>query len=263
VIGASKVIGIGMGVPGPMSSREGVIYEAPNLPGWVNVPVRKLLEERLELPLALNNDANAAAYGEFWAGAGRDVGTMILFTLGTGVGGGIILNGELYSGPDDTAGELGHMVVDVNGPICNCGNQGCLEAFASATAVKRMLRDALQQGRSTRIVIPQDDEEEFGAKLVYDAAVMDDELAIEIFRKVGFYLGIGAANMINIFNPEMIVYSGAMSGAGDFIFKPLREIAFANSFRKPGSRVIIDVAKLGPDAGIIGAAGLALKRLLP
>lgn len=258
MIGSRSVAAIGMGVPGPMSSREGVVYEAPNLPGWNNVPVRDMLQQRIDIPAFLNNDANAAAYGEFWVGAGKDVQTMILFTLGTGVGGGIILDGELYGGPDDTAGELGHMVINFDGPQCGCGNRGCVEAYAGAKAVKRRATEAISQGVKTAIRIP-DDPEKFGAKAIYEAAVAGDEFARQIFREVGFALGVGAANCVNIFNPEMIVFGGAMSGAGDFIFDTVRNIVRQNAFDKPGSRVKIEIARLGPDAGIIGAAGLAEK----
>jgi glucokinase len=259
--GDDEVVTLGMGVPGPMNSREGLIYEAPNLPNWINVPVAAMLREHVKMPVFLNNDANAAAYGEFWIGAGRDVDTMILFTLGTGVGGGIILNGELFHGPDDTAGELGHMIINFNGPLCNCGNHGCLEAYASATAVKRMLNEALAQGRKTIIEAPSDGVEEFGAIEVYKAALAGDELALEIWRKVGEALGYAAATCINVLNPDMLAYGGAVAGAGEFILKPLRETALANSFKKPGEHVRIEAATLGADAGIIGAAGLALKNM--
>jgi len=259
LLAGHKVKAIGMGVPGPMSSRLGLVYETPILPGWINVPVQQMLEQRLGLPVVLNNDANAAAYGEYWAGAGRDFeGTMILFTLGTGVGGGIILNGELYVGPDDTAGELGHMIVMIDGEQCNCGARGCLEAYASATAVRREVREALAAGVRTSISIPEGAEEDFGAKVVYDAAVAGDAFAIDVLRRMGIALGCAASTMINALNPGMLVYGGAISNAGEFIFKHLRESAKANSFAKPFSRVKIIKAELGNDAGIIGAAGLAL-----
>ena len=263
VLAGRKIMAIGMGVPGPMNSREGIVYEAPNLPGWENVPVRDKLQRLVGVPVNLANDANAAAFGEFWVGAGREVDNMILFTLGTGIGGGIVLNNQLYTGPDDTAGELGHLIIDFNGPLCGCGNHGCLEAFASATAIRRMVREALAAGVKTSILLPEGAEDDFGAKVVYDAAVAGDAFALDVFEKVGRCLGIGAACMINALNPEMIVYSGAMSNAGDFIFKPLLKAAEEFSFAKPFSRCQIGRAMLGSDAGIIGAAGLALKQLIP
>lgn len=256
----NSVKAVGMGCPGPLSSRMGVVYETPNLPGWINVPAQKILEEHLQLPVALSNDANAAAYGEWWVGAGVDVNTMILFTLGTGVGGGLVLNDELFIGPDDTAGELGHVIINFDGPLCGCGNHGCIEAYASATAIRRDVKQALAAGVKTRIQIPEGAEDDFGARVVYDAAVQGDEFAIELFQKVGYYLGIAAATVINTFNPEMIAYGGALSNAGDFIFKPLVETARKNCFETPGKRVQIVKATLGNDAGIIGAAGLAMKR---
>ncbi len=256
----NPVQAVGMGCPGPLSSRMGIVYETPNLPGWTNVPAQKILEEHLQLPVTLNNDANAAAYGEWWVGAGADVDTMLLFTLGTGVGGGLVINDELYIGPNDTAGELGHMIINFDGPLCGCGNHGCIEAYASATAIRRDVKQAIAAGVKTTIQIPEGAEEDFGTRVVYDAAMQGDEYAIELFDKVGYYLGIAAATVINVFNPEMIAYGGALSNAGDFIFKPLIETAKKNSFKTPGDRVRIVRATLGNDAGIIGAAGLAMKR---
>ncbi|MCX7626527.1 MAG: ROK family glucokinase [Candidatus Sumerlaeaceae bacterium] len=259
VIASHDVAGIGMGVPGPMSSALGIVYEAPNLPGWENVPVRDHLQTLIGLPVVLHNDANAAAYGEFWAGAGRGCSNMVLFSLGTGVGGGLILNGELYSGPDDTAGELGHIPIDYNGPPCNCGSRGCVEAYASATAIRRIVREALAKGVETSIRIPKGEEETFGARLVYEAALAGDAFAKQVLYDVGKALGIAAAAIINILNPERIIYAGAMIGAGEFIFAPLREYARTRSFRRPAQRAQILIAELGADAGIIGAAGLAFQ----
>ncbi|MGB9690577.1 MAG: ROK family protein [Candidatus Sumerlaeaceae bacterium] len=254
-----NVRGVGMGVPGPMNSRLGIVYEAPNLPGWENAPVRERLEHALGLPVVLHNDANAAAYGEFWAGAGRGCENMVLFSLGTGVGGGLILNGKLYTGPDDTAGELGHMTIDFNGPLCNCGSRGCLEAYASATAIRRVVREALASGVQTSICIPAGEEQTFGARIVYDAAIAGDAFARQVLYDVGKALGIAAASVINILNPERLIYSGALTGAGEFIFTPLRDFARARAFRRPAERAHICVAQLGADAGIVGAAGLAFE----
>jgi glucokinase len=256
--------GVGMGVPGPMSSRHGIVYEAPNLPGWTNVPVAAKVSAHLGQPVVLCNDANAAAWGEFWGGAPqRDVGvsSMIFYTLGTGVGGGIILNGQLLEGPDDTAGELGHMVIDTrpDAPLCGCGNRGCLEAIASASAVKRRVLELQAAGNTGLIQIPNGGD--FGARIVYEAAEKGCPIAKSIFHEVGEALGVAIANMINALNPEMIVLGGAMAGAGHHILDPLRARAKANSFAKPFSRVRIEPARLGADAGIVGAAGMAFRRL--
>ncbi len=251
---------VGMGCPGPMSARDGIIYQAPNLPGWTDVPLQKMMEERLSLPVALNNDANAAAYGEFWVGAGKDVDTMILITLGTGVGGGIILNDELYLGPDDTAGEIGHMIIQADGPLCNCGSRGCIEALVGSAAIRRTIMEKIDAGEPTIINIPEGAEDDFEIKVVYDAAVKGDKVAKETFARMGHLLGITSGALINLLNPEMIAFGGAVSNAGDYIFKPLRETAQKSCFKKPGQRARLVAASLGNDAGIIGAAGLAMKR---
>jgi glucokinase len=249
----------GMGVPGPMSSRLGMVFEAPNLPGWIDTPVRDILTAGLGMPVTVHNDANAAAYGEFWAGAGRGTSTMVLFTLGTGVGGGIILGGELYTGPDDTAGELGHMSIHFDGRLCNCGARGCVEAYASATAVDRMVREAIASGAKTVLAAPADPAARIGAKAVADAARSGDALARGVWDQVAFALGVATANIVNIFNPDMVVFGGAMAGAGDLLFEPIRRIVKERAFDKPVSRARIEAAALGTDAGIVGAAGLALR----
>lgn len=254
---------VGMGVPGPMSSRHGIVYEAPNLPGWVNIPVAEKVSSHLKLPVFLSNDANAAAWGEYWGGAAaRNPGltSMIFYTLGTGVGGGIILNGQLLEGPDDTAGELGHMVIDTrpDAPLCGCGNRGCLEALASATAVRRRVLELQKAGEVGLMEIPESGE--FGARVVFDAAEKGCIVAKGVFREVGTALGVAIANMINALNPELILLGGAMAGAGRHVLDPLLTTAQANSFAKPFQRVRIEQAQLGADAGIVGAAGMAFRR---
>ena len=258
LMAGEAVAAVGMGVPGPMSSKLGVVHETPNMPVWINIPVRDRLTKALGLPMVLHNDANAAAYGEFWAGAGREAENMILFTLGTGVGGGIVLGGELFTGPDDTAAELGHMCIQPDGPVCGCGSRGCVEAFASATAVRRMVLEGIRAGRRTTIEVPPN-EAELGAKAVAEAAAAGDAFAAEVFDTVGMALGVATANIIHIFNPDMIVFGGAMAGAGNLIFEPVRRIARQRAFPQPFARVRIVPAELGPDAGIVGAAGLAMK----
>ena len=254
-----RIFAAGMGVPGPMSSRLGVVFEAPNLPGWIDVPVRDLLCTELGMPITVHNDANAAAYGEFWAGAGRGTSTMVMFTLGTGVGGGIILGGQLYTGPDDTAGELGHMSIDPNGRPCNCGSRGCVEAYASATAIDRIVREGIAAGAATTVRLPDDPAARLGAKVVAEAADSGDAFALKVWEDVAFALGIATANIVNIFNPDMVVFGGAMAGAGGLLFGPIRRVVRERAFDKPAGRARIEPASLGTDAGIVGAAGLALK----
>lgn len=251
----SAVAAIGVGCPGPLNSQKGIIIEAPNLPGWKNIEVKKIIEKDLKITTIVNNDANAAAYGEFWRGAGRNVDNMIMFTLGTGVGGGIILDGKLYKGIDDTAGELGHIIVQPNGKPCGCGASGCLETLASVTAVRQTAIDSVAQGIKSELA--KFEEEQIDGKLVYDCAKRGDSLSLTILTNVGYWLGLASASLVNVLNPEMILISGGMSNAADIILPKLRETLDKNAFRTPASRVKVAIAELGEDAGMIGGAGLA------
>ncbi|GAB4325739.1 MAG: glucokinase [Candidatus Sumerlaeia bacterium] len=250
-----QVAAIGVGCPGPLNSQKGVIIEAPNLPGWKNVEVKKIIERELKIITAVNNDANAAAYGEFWRGAGRSASTLIMFTLGTGVGGGIILDGKLYKGIDDTAGELGHIIVQPGGKACGCGATGCLETLASVTAVRQMALDSVAQGIKTEL--SKFDENSIDGRLIYECAKNGDALSLKLLHNVGYWLGLASASLVNVLNPEMILISGGMSNAADIILPKLRETLDKNAFRTPAARVKTAVAELGEDAGMIGAAGLA------
>ncbi|MFB3895711.1 MAG: ROK family protein [bacterium] len=254
------IVSIGIGAPGPLSTKTGVIFDAPNLDGWVNVPLRDLVKKSFKnrIPVFLENDANAAAYGEFWVGSGKQVSNFIMLTLGTGIGGGIIIDKKLYRGPDDTAGELGHMSVFPNGPVCNCGNNGCLEAIASATGMVNRAVDALRLGRRSLIrELAGNDLNQVTAKMIYQAVLKGDKLAKDIMQETGRYIGIAAASLVNIFNPEIIVFSGGLMNAGDYLLTPIREEVKRRAFPQPAKRVKIIKAALGEQAGAIGAAGIA------
>ncbi|MDI6784209.1 MAG: ROK family protein [bacterium] len=258
------IVTIGLGAPGPLSTKTGVVFDAPNLNGWVNVPLRDLVRKALHIniPIFLDNDANAAAYGEFWVGAGKKVSNFIMLTLGTGIGGGIIIDKKLYRGPDDTAGELGHMTVFPNGPVCNCGNRGCLEAIASATGMVNRAVDALRLGSKSLIRdLAGNDLNKVTAKMIYEAVLQGDQLAKGIMEETGRYIGIAAASLVNIFNPEMIVFSGGMVNAGNYLLNPIREEVKKRAFPQPAKRVKIKRASLGENAGAIGAAGIAYSEL--
>lgn len=256
-INKSHISGLGIGSPGPLNSKTGIVKFSPNIKGWRDVPLRDLLEKETGIKTKLYNDANAAAYGEFWKGAGKDVSTFVMFTLGTGIGGGLILNNKLYTGIDDYAGELGHMTVLPDGPLCGCGNYGCIEALASATAVVRRTIEGIEKGRET--ILKKDlAEGTLTCKAVYNAAVAGDKYAIEILAETGRYLGIVASWMVNALNPEMIVYSGGLSKAGPYLFDHIISEAKKRSLAAPFERVKICPAQLGYDAGLIGAAGLLL-----
>jgi len=251
----SDISAVSLVVPGTVKVEEGAVVKAPNLPCLDGFRLAEALSSRLELPAVLENDANAAAVGEMWQGAAVGCKTIICLTLGTGVGGGIILDGKLWRGVDGAAAEIGHMCVDPFGGVaCTCGSRGCLEVFASATAIVRMTReasprypDSVLQGR-----------EDLTAAMIFDAGKADDELALEIFRRMGMYLGIGLANLINILNPEMIVIGGGVVNGWDLFEKHMHQQVEERAFPSLAARVKIVRAKCGDDAGLLGAARLAL-----
>jgi len=263
-IAPDDLLAIGIGSPGPLSTKTGIVIDAPNLNGWVNVPLRDLVQQSFKAPIFLDNDANAAAYGEFWVGAGKGVQNLIAITLGTGIGGGLIIDGKLFRGPDDTSGEIGHTTVLLDGPPCNCGSQGCLEALSSATALVRRAVESLKSGSSSLLnQMSYHDYSKISSKMIYDAAVQGDLLSIELLRETGFYIGVSCASWVNVLNPEMIILFGGMMGAGEFIITPIREEIRKRAFPQPAARVKIVPAILGNDAGAIGAAGIALAEFYP
>ena len=245
---------IGAGVPGPLDSRRGIIHSAPNLPGWVDVHLKEALNEKLGSGPSLEvfNDANAAAYGEFWAGAGRDetITHMIMLTLGTGVGGGIILGGDLYTGAHGDAGELGHIILEPLGPLCASGERGSLEMFASATAMAGEARRRIELGAATDLP------SEPTAKDLFDLSE-SDPLAGEIVDWACGYLGIACANLVRSFDPQMIVLGGGVAKAGERLLKPVRAAFGRKTWTIRPEKVRIELATLGNQAGFIGAAGLA------
>jgi glucokinase len=260
-VARSTVKGVGVGTPGPIDSRKGVIFSAPNLPGFTNAPVKTILQRKTGLAVHLENDANAAAFGEHWAGAGKGVSEMIMLTLGTGVGGGIILGGKLYSGCGDTAGEFGHMVIDPSGPLCGCGQRGCLEQYGSATAIARRAREAVLAGtQSSMLTMAEGDPSKISSRLVHQAALDGDVLARQVWKDTSVFLGIGIANLVNIFNPQMVVLGGGVMLAGSDLLGPVRQEVLNRAFERPASMAKIVAAKLGDDAGVIGAAAVAITR---
>jgi len=254
------IAAVGVGSPGPMDGKTGIVLECPNLPGWRNVPVVDKMQQKLGVTVYLENDANAAGFGEYWKGAGQGATCMIQLTLGTGVGGGIVINGQVWRGIDDCAAELGHMVIKYDGVRCGCGSHGCIEAYGSATALVRIAREKLDAGRPSILHDWVKSGQKLTAKLVADAAHQGDALAREIYREVGTYLGVAIASFCNIFNPEKVVLSGGMSQAGDILFGPIREEVNRRAVAPAARRVQILPASLGDDAGIIGAAGCAMQR---
>ena len=252
------VSAVGIGSPGPLNSMTGIISQTPNL-GWKNVPLAKLVHNAIKLPTFLENDANSALWGEYWKGVGVGKKTMFIFTLGTGVGGSLILDGKLWRGPDDTAGHLGHMVVDPDGPTQVFDNPGSVEALCSATACIRDARAAAQAHPESLLAkVPP---EQITGAYVDECAEKGDPYAREIFRRIGYHLGIVCASLANALNPELGIFAGGLAQAGEKIMEPLRKECFRRTLLVPGKRMKIVLGKLGDDAGMIGAAGLALERL--
>ncbi|MEQ7051323.1 ROK family glucokinase [Paenibacillaceae sp. P-4] len=252
----AQVAGVGAGVAGFTNVKEGVIILAPNV-GFKDVPIRSILEERLGKPVKIDNDANVAALGEVWSGAGKGIDHCVCYTLGTGVGGGIIINGRIVQGFSGLAGELGHMAVipDLEAIQCGCGKMGCLETVSSATGIIRMANDAVERGDRTSLSLV----ESITAKDVFDAAKAGDEVAVRIVSRAAYYLGKAMAAVAVTLNPERFIIGGGVSKAGEFLFEQIRE-TFMKLTPDPVTRgVSIIPAELGNDAGMIGAAGLFLR----
>lgn len=257
-----KVVGVGIGAPGPLNPESGIVFDAPNLAGWRDVPLKAKLEARLLMPVYVEHDATAAALGEWWLGAGRGVHDMIYLTIGTGIGGGIIIGDRLVHGVSGTAGEVGHMTIDVNGPPCPCGRStGCLEVLAAGPAIARMAREAIAAGRRTAILTRAGGRpDEVSAGHVEAAAREGDRVAIEIFTRAATYIGIGVANLLNLLNPARVIIGGGVSKAGDLLFDTVRRVARQRAFERPGQDASIVPAELGDDAGPVGVAAVAFQR---
>lgn len=274
------ICGIGIGVPGIIDMQTGLLRESPNLPGWADYPVRAEIERRLKTMVILENDANVAGFGESWLGAAKDHTEMAMLTLGTGVGGGLVLGGEIWNGMNGMAGEFGHSTVEPEGHPCGCGNRGCLEQYASATAVVRMAKEAIAENAESMLARASHSDPEFSAKSIYNLAIQGDEDARRIFRRVGRALGIVLSAMVNSLNLPIYVVGGGVASAWDAfapaIFEELRQRSMvyaatappdplaaasgASAYVKAGSgqKTIITRALLGSDAGLFGAARLPM-----
>jgi len=279
---SAPLLGIGIGVPGIIDMQTGLLRESPNLPGWVNYPVRAEIEQRLKTVVILENDANVAALGEKWLGAARDFSDMAMLTLGTGVGGGLVLGGEIWRGANGMAGEFGHITVAPDGPLCGCGNRGCLELYASATAVVRMAREEAASNPGSSLALAATADREFSAQSIYDLAMSDNcnEDARHVFQRVGRALGIALATLVNVLNLPVYVIGGGAASAWDAfapsLFAELNQrslVYAANAMNDPPGNnessspqvksgaaqpTIVTRALLGSDAGLYGAARLPI-----
>ena len=252
----AAVAGVGIGSPGPLDRKTGTVINTPNL-GWRNFPLRDLVANQVKLPCALDNDANCATYGEWWLGAGRGVSSLVGLTLGTGIGGGIVLDGQIYHGCSDVAGEIGHMTIDSNGRKCKCGNYGCLEQYASGPAIALRAAEGIEAGAETSLVDMVDGKlEDITAATVYEATVQGDAYAAEVMKDTARFLGAGVASIINILNPEMVVIAGGVTRAGDTLFEPLRAEVRRRAFRSAQECCKIVPAELPGTAGVVGAAAV-------
>jgi len=258
-VAPEDIIGIGIGAPGPLDVERGIINFAPNLPGWRDVPLKKILEDEFNIKVVLENDANAAAWGERCFGVGRGVDNLVCFTLGTGIGGGIIIDGKIYHGNNYGAAELGHMTVNKDGPRCNCGNYGCLEAYSSATGIKNRIKNRIKEGIKSKFLnFDNDDEllESLRLKLIFETARKGDKLTKGVVEEAISYLGIAIANIANILNPEMVVLVGGITNEGDKLLIPLRREVKKRAFYSNYKSLKIVIGKLGGNAGVLGAAAL-------
>ncbi len=250
----AEIIGVGIGAPGPLDTKRGVVHLTPNL-GWRDLPLRQLVSDALRLPAALDNDANCAVAGEWWVGAAKGTRHAVGITIGTGIGGGIIVDGVLLHGASDCAGEIGHTTIDTEGRKCGCGNYGCLEAYASGPAIARRAIEAVEAGEESRLAeYVNGDLTRVTAQTVYEAAEDGDRVALEVVADTAHFLGIGIANLLNILNPEIVVVCGGVTRAGEKLFTPLRRVVARRAFRPAVEACQIVPGALPGTAGVYGAA---------
>jgi glucokinase len=258
----AEILGVGVGAPGPLDTKRGIVLLTPNL-GWVNLPLRQIIHDRLGLPASLDNDANCAVLGEWWVGAARGARHAIGITIGTGIGGGLILDGKLYHGASDVAGEIGHTTIDTEGRRCKCGNYGCLEAYASGPNIALRAVEEIEAGAVSRLpTLVGGDLSKITAQTVYQAAQDGDDLALEVVNDTARFLGVGIGNLLNVFNPEVVVVCGGVTAAGDHLFVTLRRETARRAFKPAVAACRIVPGELAGTAGVFGAAKAFLDQTL-
>lgn len=257
VEGRFEIAAVAAAVPATVNFEEGLMLKAPNLPSLDGFAMRDFLSRVFGVDAVVENDANSAAVGESWLGALRGIRNSATVTLGTGVGGGLIIDGSVFRGVDGTAGEIGHICVEPNGVRCGCGSRGCVEQYASATAIVRMVRDLSPEFADSALAACDG----LKASAVFEAARGGDRLARSVFEQMGRYLGIALADLINLLNPEAIVIGGGVAGAWEYFIAHVMEEIHGRAFREPAARARILKAELGDDAGLLGAARLAFDRV--
>jgi glucokinase len=244
--------GLGIASPGPVDVVNGVVPEAPQLKGWKDVPLVRMISDRLGLAVWLENDANAAALGENRYGAGRGTVHMLYMTVSTGVGGGIIIEGRLYHGARGSAGELGHVVIDINGPKCGCGNNGCLEALASGTAIARRGRELAEAGQAPKLAGILRREGRLTAGMIAAAAEEGDDVSLQIYADTGTYLGVALAGYVNVFNPQAVIIGGGVARSADLFLPRARKVMEERAMKAPLEDVRLGLAELGERVGSLG-----------
>ncbi len=255
-LGWDDIAAVGLGSPGTMDIQGGLLLDPPNLPGWVNWPIRAKLSEALGHATVLQNDANAAAFGEFWGGAGRGAQSLVLFTLGTGVGCGIVEGGRIVEGRHSHGGECGHLIIQMEGGRqCSCGQYGHLEAYASATALVKRAQEALEEGERSSLAGLVGDQ--LTAQAIDEAAKAGDSLARRLMHETARYLAVGATSLMHTIDPDVVLFSGGMIAAGEPFLDDIRAHIQQIAFPVPAQRTRVAYASLGGDAGFIGAAGCA------
>ena len=253
-----QIAGVGISSPGPCDPKRGVVTNAPNLPGWHEIPIVRIVSEQLGVPALLENDANAACYGEYRFGAGRGFQHILYVTLGTGIGGGIIIDGKIYEGASGAAGEVGHIIIDQDGPPCNCGGRGCLEALASGPAIARAAEAAVSAGRSPALA-QLAASASLTPELVLQAAEGGDAVAREVIERAGTQLGLGLISLLNCFDPQALILGGGLLGLGNLYLGPALRLARERAFTQIVADVTISMATLGERAGALGAAALVME----
>ena len=253
-----EIEGIGFDFPGQVDCKTGVVKLAPNIPGWVNVPIGQMIEEEFHIPTRIDNDVRCAALGELKFGAGKGCENFICITVGTGIGSGIVINGKVVRGATNAAGELGHIKLQMkDGPICGCGDTGCLEAFASGPAIVAMAYDYIRGGKSTKFrEMAEENHGEITPYIVAKAAEAGDPVAKRIFEIIGEYIGLGLTSVINLLNPEKVIIGGGVAEAGELLLAPIRKTIKERAMVVAGNAVEIVPAQLGNSAGVIGASML-------
>jgi len=252
------VLGIGIASPGPLDLEKGTMMRGINLPGWDNVPIRDIIAEEFGVTVHLNNDANLAALAEYRFGAGRGCSDLVYLTVSTGIGGGIIVAGRLLLGAHGWGGEPGHTIVEPAGPACTCGSVGCLEAMSSGPAIAQRALDLIREGQASCLSKAVHSGTELTAEMVGEAALQGDQLAVQVVDRAAYYLGIGVVNLINIFDPNVVILGGGVSKLGALLFDPVRAMVRERALTETQRETPIVPAALGDQVGVLGGVALVL-----